>query len=93
MLGRRVLCRVDHCAGVLTANRNALKHSQDNEAGLPLGIQYNRHLVTAGVQRKLTRNTSAGLQYGFFRYREPTALDANDYTALALMASFNFRVP
>ena len=69
-------------------------YEQDNEAlGLPLGIRYSRHALTAGITRRISKNVSGTLQYGYFRYREPTAAGANDYTAHAVLASLNLRIP
>jgi hypothetical protein len=69
-------------------------YGQNNEAaGLPLGIRYDRHGLTAGITRRFTKNLSATVQYGFFSYREPTAGGANDYTAHAVFASLNVRLP
>jgi len=61
--------------------------------GLPLGIRYDRHGLTAGITRRFTKNLAGTVQYGFFRYREPTAGGANDYTARAVFASLNLRIP
>jgi hypothetical protein len=69
-------------------------YEQHNDAvGLPLGIRYDRHGLTAGITRRLTKNLSGTVQYGFFRYREPTAGGANDYTARAVFASLNLKIP
>jgi len=69
-------------------------YRQDNEAaGLPLGIYYDRHGLLAGLTRKFTQNLNGSLQYGFFRYREPTAAGANDYKAHAIMASLTLKLP
>ena len=69
-------------------------YRQDNETdGLPLGIHYVRHGLFAGVTRQFTKNLSGTAQYGFFRYREPTAAGANDYTAHAVMASLALKIP
>ena len=69
-------------------------YRQHNEAdGLPLGIFYNRHAVMAGITRRLLKNMSGTLQYGFFYYREPTSGGANDYTAHAVLASLSVNIP
>ncbi|HKS37325.1 MAG TPA: c-type cytochrome domain-containing protein [Verrucomicrobiae bacterium] len=69
-------------------------YRQDNEAaGLPLGIRYDRHGLLAGLTRKFTQNLTGSVQYGFFRYREPTAAGANDYKAHAIMASLALKLP
>jgi hypothetical protein len=68
-------------------------YAQDNEAGLPLGIRYDRHGLNAGVTRRFTRNLTGALQYGFFQYYESTAAGANDYTAHAVFTSLKFALP
>ncbi|HXT39894.1 MAG TPA: c-type cytochrome domain-containing protein [Candidatus Angelobacter sp.] len=69
-------------------------YRQNNEAsGLPLGIGYDRHAVTAGVTRRLLKNMTANVQYGYFRYDEPTSAGANNYRAHAVMASLNINLP
>ena len=69
-------------------------YRQNNEAsGLPLGIGYDRHAVTAGVTRRLLKNMTANFQYGYFRYDEPTSGGANNYRAHAVMASLNINLP
>jgi len=69
-------------------------YRQHNEAeGLPLGIFYDRHAIMAGVTRRLLKNMTATLQYGFFYYNEPTSGGANNYRAHAVMASLNVALP
>jgi hypothetical protein len=69
-------------------------YRQSNEAnGLPLGIGYDRHALMAGVTRRLLKNMTANLQYGYFRYDEPTSGGANNYRAHAVMASLNINLP
>ncbi len=63
-------------------------YGQNNFAdGLPLGVAYDRHGVLTGLTRRFKHNLATTLQYGFFRYAEPTAGGANDYTAHALFAT------
>jgi mono/diheme cytochrome c family protein len=69
-------------------------YRQNNESGgLPLGIQYDRHGLLAALTRKFTQNLNGSVQYGLFRYREPTAAGANDYKAHAIVASLTLRLP
>jgi hypothetical protein len=58
--------------------------------GLPLGIEYERHGVVAGLTHRFTKNWVTRLQYGFYQYREPTAGGFNDYTAHAIFATLAF---
>jgi mono/diheme cytochrome c family protein len=68
-------------------------YAQDNAAaGLPLGINYDWHVVQAGVTRRF-RNASVNLRYAFYRYDEPTSGGFNDYTAHAVFAALTLRWP
>jgi mono/diheme cytochrome c family protein len=63
-------------------------YSQSNYAdGLPLGIEYDRHGLMTGFTRRFKHQLAATLQYGFFRYDEPTSARANNYTAHAIFAT------
>ncbi|MFM1769319.1 MAG: hypothetical protein RJA22_1848 [Verrucomicrobiota bacterium] len=69
-------------------------YAQDNAAaGLPLGIHYRQHALTFGVARRLSSQVSTRLQYGFYRYDEPSSGGYNDYTAHALFGTLSIRVP
>jgi hypothetical protein len=64
------------------------RYGQSNETdGLPLGIDYDRHGLVVGVRRQIKKNLTTNLEYGYFRYREPTAGRQNDYTAHAIFAT------
>jgi hypothetical protein len=54
---------------------------------LPLGLDYTRHSVGAGISRKLTSFLTSNLRYAFFQYREPSSGQFNDYTAHGLFAT------
>jgi len=70
------------------------QYTQHNEAlALPLGIAYDRHGVMAGVTRRFKKNLTTSLQYGFFKYNEPTAGGARDYTAHAIFGSVALSLP
>ena len=60
---------------------------QNDAAGLPLGIVYRQHGATASLTRRLLKNMSGTVQYGFFYYTEPTSGGANNYKAHADMAN------
>jgi hypothetical protein len=61
--------------------------------GLPMGMHYHQHAVTAGFMRRISKNVSARLQYGFYYYDEPSSGGANDYTAHAVFATLVVRIP
>jgi len=69
-------------------------YGQDNFAdGLPLGIYYQQHALTAGVARRISKNVSAKLLYGFYYYDEPCSGRSNNYTAHAVFATLVVRIP
>jgi hypothetical protein len=65
-------------------------YGQNNPNGLPLGINYDRHSLRVGVNRRLTKNFVANLTYAFAQYREPTSGGAVDYTAHGVFTTLTF---
>jgi hypothetical protein len=68
-------------------------YAQGSAAGLPLGLDYTRHALTAGLKRSLRRNVSIALQYAFWDYAEPSRGGAADYTAHGFFATTTWRMP
>ena len=69
-------------------------YRQQNEAaGLPQGIVYHQHSATASLTRRLLKNMTCSVQYGFFYYTEPTSGGANNSKAHAVLASITIRLP
>ena len=69
-------------------------YGQHNFAdGLPLGMRYEQHTLTAGVTRRLGKNISAKLQYGFYNFADPGGGGANNYTAHAVFGVLAVRIP
>ena len=69
-------------------------YAQNNfNDGLPVGMRYEQHGLTVGLSRRLTRNISTRLQYGFYHYDEPSSAGANNYTAHAIFGTLNVRMP
>lgn len=67
---------------------------QNNVAdGLPLGIDYTRHSLMAGVSRKVSERVTANLRYGFYSYAEPTSGGVNDYTAHGVFVTLAMKWP
>jgi hypothetical protein len=65
---------------------------QDNFAdGLPVGIHYDLNGLQAGVVSRCTKHLTARLQYGFYKYDEPSSGGVNDYTAHTIFAVLNLR--
>jgi hypothetical protein len=70
------------------------RYGQHNEsAGLPLGLDYDRQGLQAGLARRFTRNVTGRLQYGYFAYTEPTSAHFHDYTAHQVLAILDLRWP
>jgi hypothetical protein len=59
--------------------------------GLPLGIIYERHGLSAGWFHQWNDRVQTSIQYGYFQYEEPYVAGANDYTAHALMMGVSLR--
>src|SRR6266853_1293980 len=55
--------------------------SDNSSAGLPLGLDFQRHALLAGVSRKISKNAIDRLHYGFYEYNEPSSGGSNNYTA------------
>jgi hypothetical protein len=67
-------------------------YAQNNEAaGLPLGIKYQRHGLRAGISRELSKWLRTSLEYVWYRYDEPSSGHFNDYTAQGVFAMANVR--
>lgn len=62
-------------------------------ATVPVDIRYQEYGLTAGLNRHFNKNLSAGLQYGFNYYHEPSSGDANDFRAHTVFATLNYRLP
>jgi len=60
---------------------------------LPLGIQYEQHAARAGLTRRLGKNVTTKLQYGYYYYDEPSRGTANNYTAHSIFGIITWRLP
>ncbi len=65
--------------------------SNNDAAGLPLGLNFQRHAVQAGVSRKISKNAVARLRYGFYSYDESSTGGFNNYVANLVSASCSVR--
>jgi hypothetical protein len=61
-------------------------------AGLPLGINYQQLAVQIGLRRSFGKRTTAGLQYRFYHYNEPSSGGYNNFNAQAVFATLSFSV-
>jgi hypothetical protein len=62
-------------------------------AGVPLGLNFTRHEVIAGLTRRLTKRLTAVLRYQFSQYSEPGSNNANNFTAQGVFATFAYEWP
>lgn len=60
---------------------------------LPLGIKYHQHTLEAGIQHRLAKNTTVGLQYQFYHYDEPSSGGVDNFNAQGLFATLACRLP
>ena len=61
--------------------------------GVPLGLDFTRHVLFAGVTRQLTKNLSGALHYEFSQYAEPSSAHLNDFTAHGVFATLVYKWP
>ncbi|HEX5218081.1 MAG TPA: c-type cytochrome domain-containing protein [Verrucomicrobiae bacterium] len=62
-------------------------------AGQPVGIQYEQHAVQIGLARRLGKNVSAQLRYGFYKYDEPSSGGADNYIAQSVFGVISLKLP
>jgi len=65
--------------------------TDNSSAGLPLGLNFQRTAVQAGISRKISKNVIARLRYGFYTYDESSTGGINNYTANLASASCTVR--
>ena len=68
-------------------------YGQNNTAGIPLGLDFTRHELLVGLTRQLTRKLAGGLRGQFSEYSEPSAANANNFTALGVFATLAYKWP
>lgn len=69
-------------------------YAQNNfAAGLPLGLEFQRHGVEVALSRRWRKTLSTRLQYGFYNYDEPSRAHFTDYTAHAVFATLTAHWP
>jgi hypothetical protein len=61
--------------------------------GVPLGLDFTRHVLFVGLTRQLTQNLSGALHYEFSRYSEPSSGNLNDFTAHGVFATLVYKWP
>jgi hypothetical protein len=61
--------------------------TDNSTVGLPLGLDFHRHGLAAGISRRINKNVAARLGYGFYEYIEPSSGGFNNYRAHLATAS------
>ncbi len=78
----------------LSYNFSRANYSENNAAaGLPAGLDYQRHDLIVGLTRQITKNISGTLRYEFSQYKEPSGGNLNNFTANGIFAALVFRWP
>jgi hypothetical protein len=78
----------------LSYNFSRANYSEDNAAaGIPAGLDYQRHDLIVGLTRKFTKHLSGTIRYEFSQYREPNTGDTDNFTANGVFASLVFYWP
>ena len=62
-------------------------------AGMPLGLNFTRNELLAGLTRRLTKHLTGVLRYQFSQYAEPSSGTANNFTAQGIFATFAYEWP
>lgn len=62
-------------------------NQNDATLGLPLGLNYDWHVLSAGLTRRFSETVTGLLQYRFYSYDEHNTGAANNYTAHGILAS------
>jgi len=76
----------------LTYDFSYADYGQNNApSGLPLGIDYRRHGLRAGVGRRFLKRFMTHLEYVWSLYDEPSSEHQNDFTAHGLFATLSMR--
>ena len=64
-------------------------YGENNDpAGLPVGIIYDWHIVSAGITRRFQKHITTNLQYRVYQYDEANSGGVNNYTAHGVLAAF-----
>ena len=68
-------------------------YGQNNNVGLPLGINFTRHDLIVGLTRQFTDRLSGALRYGFSQYSEPSNGNVNNFTSQGIFAFISYKWP
>jgi hypothetical protein len=69
-------------------------YGQNNSAaGVPLGLDFTRHRLIAGLTRRFNARVSGSLRYEFDQYTEPSSGGVNNFTAHGIFATIAYNWP
>jgi hypothetical protein len=68
-------------------------YGQRNTAGVPLGIDFTRNTLIAGLTRQFNSRLSGALRYSFSQYSEPSSGNRNNFTANGIFATLSYKWP
>ncbi|MEO5804696.1 MAG: c-type cytochrome domain-containing protein, partial [Verrucomicrobiota bacterium] len=69
-------------------------YSQHNLTdGVPLGIDFARHVISFGAAKRWTDYMSTNLRYNFYHYSEPSSGGENNYVAHGIFATLSLKWP
>jgi hypothetical protein len=69
-------------------------YGQNNFAnGVPMGIDYTRHVVGFGIAKRWTEYLKTNLRYNFYRYAEPSSGNENNFVAHGIFATLTLKWP
>jgi hypothetical protein len=68
-------------------------YGQNNNVGLPLGINFTHQDLLVGLTRQFSNRLSGAVRYGFSQYSQPSNGNVNNFTANGIFASINYKWP
>jgi hypothetical protein len=68
-------------------------YGQSVAQGVPLGLDFTRHVLFVSLTRRLTQNLSGMLRYEFSHYSEPSSGNLNDFTSQGVFAALIYKWP
>lgn len=66
-------------------------YQNDSLIGMPFGVGGQEHAVTATLTRRIRKNISVSLRYGFFSYTDTTSGGNNNFDAHMIYSSIRYR--
>ncbi len=74
-----------------TYNYSRAGYGQNNGLdGVPLGLDFTRHELLVGLKHQFSKSVTGSLRYGFSQYTEPSANNADNFTAHGIFAALAY---